>query len=167
MANGDAQSTNGTRYPDPSLLTTEALTREIGHLKDLLGARFDAGDRAVKLLQEITDRFPLLVKAEISHSQELTNEKFSSVATRFSDNKVAVDDALKGVTLAGVETKSAITKQIDGIVDRINDVKDRLIGIESHAKGLGDGWGYLVGAGGVVAAIVMAVTLAIRLSTGH
>jgi hypothetical protein len=166
MSDAD-ENMNGTRRPDPTVLTTEALTREISHLRDLVWAKFDALDTATKLLQENANKFPVFVKAEVAHAQELNVEKFTSVATRFSDNKVAVDDALKGVTLAGGESKKAITEQIDGIAIRINDVKDRLIGIESHSKGLGDGWGYLVGAGGVIAAIVMAVTLAIRISTGH
>ena len=183
--------------PDPSILTTQQLLREITMLRELIETRLDGMDKAIELLQTSTDRFPTIVNDEIKQLQELHEEKFHSIATQFSerdtrgeqtlrDSKVAVDAALqaakeavgeqnKSSALAIAKSETATTKQIDqigllisttvlGVNDKIDDIKSRITSVEGHSKGLGDGWGYIVGFGGVVLAIIAVAGLIMKLS---
>jgi hypothetical protein len=102
--------------PDPSLLTTEQLLREIGALREILEAqiggrinevnqRFDDMDRALILHRAANDKIPLLIDEKIGHMRAVADEKFSSIQKQFverdvrtessaRDQKVAVDAAL-------------------------------------------------------------------------
>jgi hypothetical protein len=129
--------------PDPSLLTTQQLFREISTLKQ----QFDVG---------------------INSLRELHNEKFNSIQLQFSDRDIAIKAALdasnaafgeqnKASDRAILKSEAAVTKQIDAIVqmistgaksnedklavvakgvdDKFQDVKDRLTRIEGMAVG--------------------------------
>jgi hypothetical protein len=161
--------------PDPTVLTTQSLEREIGHLKELVEARFNAGDKAIMLLQGISDEFPKLVESKVTTLKDLHNERFQSVATKFADSKVAVDAALQAAEKAGTKTEDSFTKQIDQIGvqiragtkssdDKIDDVKQRLTAIESRANGHSDVWGYVVGAVGVMIGISSVIMMVMRLT---
>ena len=115
-----------TPVPDPTVLTTAALTREIYALREILEMRIDgqqkvfearlAGmDKAIELLQSIADRLPVSMDSKVSNLRLLHEEKFSSIQTQFverdtrseresKDNKVAVDAALQAA-------KEAVGKQ--------------------------------------------------------
>jgi hypothetical protein len=79
---------SGLPVPDPTLLTTEALLREIGHLRDYMLAatagledRFDAYERAHETKHR--ERAAEVEKA-IQHLTELAAERFAGVSDRFS-----------------------------------------------------------------------------------
>lgn len=187
---------------DPSKLTTNALEREVGQLKDLIVARVDGlekglevrlngMDKALVLLQARADKVPSETDIAVENLRKLHDEKFSSIAIQFKerdtrdertqkDSKVAIDAALSAQkesvdkqnisnSLAIAKSETAFTKQIDAIGiliqtsikatdDKINDTKERITIIESHSKGVGDSWGIVVGAAGIViAAVAVAV----------
>jgi hypothetical protein len=187
------------KMPDPTVLTTQQLLREITMLRELIETRLDGMDKAIELLQTSTDRFPTIVNDEIKQLQELHEEKFHSIAIQFAerdtrgeqtsrDSKVAVDAALqaakeavgeqnKSSALAIAKSEAATTKQIDqigflintttmGINDKIEDIKTRISTSEGRSNGLGDSWGYIFGAGGLVLAIVSVFGLILKLM-GH
>lgn len=137
------------RQPDPSLLTTQQLTREIATLKELIFVRLDAMDKAMVLFHEDMTRVPTDTDKQIRHLHELMIEtfdrhleKFASVQTQFierdtrteqtsRDSKVAVDAALqaakeavgeqnKSSALAIAKSETSTTKQIDQIGALIN-----------------------------------------------
>jgi hypothetical protein len=80
--------------PDPSLLTTQALQREIFSLRELLEVklkgsdgsnaavrtiietRLDGMDKAIKLLQDTADKFPARIDEKIIALKEVHEEKF-------------------------------------------------------------------------------------------
>jgi hypothetical protein len=88
------------------------------------------------------------------------------------DSKVAVDAALqaakeavgeqnKSNALANSKMEAAFTKQIDQIGtllatiqktsdDKIDDLKSRVLSMESSKKGMGEMWGVIVGVGGLI-----------------
>jgi hypothetical protein len=142
---GDPQN---VPIPDPSLLTTAALARDIKNLRELLETklgssananelirsiietRLDGMDKAIMLLQDSADRFPLRIDEKIDalrnvHEQKFTamidthSEKFNSIQTQFKerdvrteqsskDSKVAVDAALQAAKEAvGEQNKSS------------------------------------------------------------
>jgi hypothetical protein len=132
--------------PDPTVLTTAALAMAVSSLreyfqashdgmKELFLARFTSMDKAIALLQTITDRQPAEVDSKITNLRTLHEEKFDSIQTQFRerdvrtetqqrDGKVAVDAALqaakeavgeqnKSSSLAIAKSEAATSKQID------------------------------------------------------
>jgi hypothetical protein len=179
--------------PDPTVLTTQQLLRELGSVREIIETRLDAMDKAISLIQAHSDKVPSLLDLAIEHLRTLHEEKFRSVQIQFQerdtrteqtsrDSKVAVDAALqaakeavgeqnKSSSLAISKSEMATTKQIDQLVvliqanakasdEKIDDIKQRVTIIESHSKGVGDMWGYVVGFLGLVALVASAVGIA-------
>jgi hypothetical protein len=86
--------------PDPTLLTTEALRREILNLKELIEGRIGANDKAIELVQASTNKFRddhvkliedagdalhSLILVEIEKLAQVTSVKFDSIATQFTE----------------------------------------------------------------------------------
>ena len=118
--------------PDPTVLTTAAILREMQSLReilegridghrDLFNARIDGMDKAITLLQVITDRQPADVDRKVESLQKLHEEKFGSIQVQFKerdvrteqtsrDSKVAVDAALQAAKEAvGAQQASSAT----------------------------------------------------------
>ena len=115
--------------PDPTVLTTQQLQREIGGsrelvesrisgFKDTIETRLGGMDKAITLLQTQSDRLPSLILDAVKQLQSLHEEKFRSIETQFierdtrteqtsRDSKVAVDAALQAAKEAvGEQNKS-------------------------------------------------------------
>src|SRR5579859_5246367 len=115
--------------PDPTVLTTQQLQREIGTSRELVEAlasgmqrvfetRLDAMDKAIQLLQAETDRAPARIVQVVDHLRSVHDEKFRSIDKQFlerdtrteqtsRDSKVAVDAALQAAKEAvGEQNKS-------------------------------------------------------------
>jgi hypothetical protein len=142
-----------TPNPDPTVLTTASLLREITSLKELVFTRLDGMDRAVTLVPQETDK-------QISHLKELHDSRFtelqdrmqsirtaletkiddrsSSVQLQFRerdirtdqtsrDNKVAVDAALQAAKeLVGEQNRSstlAISKSESSVAKQIEQIE--------------------------------------------
>ena len=115
--------------PDPSLLTTRSILREIFNLREMLETRLagteqanhlirtiietrlDGGDRAIKLLQDTADKFPDRIDEKISalrevHEQKLNalsethSEKFSSIQVQFKERDVRTEQSSKDSKVA-------------------------------------------------------------------
>jgi hypothetical protein len=125
--------------PDPTKLTTEAV------------------DRLHKEIQGVIDlRFKAL--------EDLLSEKFKGVSTEFAMRDIALAAAFKAAeaavtqqnasnTVAADKAASSFTKQIDGLDEKINDLKERVAALSTgHWAAFG---GYIVGAIGVIATIVV------------
>lgn len=124
-----------TPVPDPTLLTTEQLTRGLvaerdyvnGQL-DVLRERLNGIDTATDLrINEIArehEEVPKLIEAKVGHLAALTDERFASIATQFlerdtrseresRDNKVAVDAAFAAQKEAAAKQDESNAKAID------------------------------------------------------
>jgi len=143
-----------TPVPDPTVLTTEALQREIKGVRELLEMR-------VNSLQHLMD-------SQSANRVELVNEKFRKVSQEFelverqrveqkTDTKSAVDAALiaqkeavkeqtiaQGTAIAKSEAgtaeqlkalRSEFTTSIFGVSSSLGDLKDRIVAIESMRLG--------------------------------
>lgn len=84
--------------------------------------------------------------------------------------KEAVAEQNRSNNVAISKSEAAFTKQIDNILDlmkqnakatdeKIDDIKTQLLRIEGRSKGLGDGWGYIVGFFAVIGVIIAFATL--------
>src|SRR5579863_5690098 len=123
--------------PDPTVLTTEQLRRELSALREILTARLDGMDRATVLLDETVNRTPTIIQTEISHVRELMQEKFAGVDQRFTErdirfaqqntaNAAAVEAALRAArelgeaqsranTLANAKTEESVAQQLKAL----------------------------------------------------
>lgn len=171
--------------PDPTVLTTQQLMRELGALKEIMTTRMDGYDKAISLLQAFADRQPTI--AEVVAKFE---EKFRGIDTQFKERdqrvdqtakeaKVAVDAAFASQAAAIAKSEAATTKQIDQILitltssvkslddkingsiktvdDKINDAKDRVAGIEQRGTGASNLLGYVGTVAMVLGAVIGAV----------
>lgn len=108
--------------PDPTLLTTQMLEREVKSLREILessmagrksevNARFDGMDKAIRLLQESDKDHVNAIGSQIACLKELHEEKFAGVQTQFMErevrgdktaeqNKAALDAALQAAEKA-------------------------------------------------------------------
>ena len=151
MTNGDTEK---PPIPDPTVLTTEQLLREIRNSEKLTDAKIDG-------IELVRDEKFRATKANC-------DEQFKSVGVQLSlverqrveqkaDTKAAVDAALaaakeavkeqttaSGLSIAKSETATSeqlkqltvtFTTAISGVTSTINDLKDRVVTIESVRQG--------------------------------
>lgn len=166
------QESSALRHPaDPSTLTTQQILRESSWLRELIETRLEGMDKAINLLQAQADRVPTTsaIDSDVKHLKELMEEKFK-------DGKTALDAALTSKDRAIEKQEDAFTKQIDGIEkrheadkqavdDKVNDLKERITIIDSHAKGGAAMWGVIAGGLGLMIAIASLVILFAKTST--
>src|ERR1700738_587069 len=129
--------------PDPTVLTTQQLLRELNNLKEIMYTRLDAMDKAMGIFSDNITRVPTDTDKQISHLKELHDEKFKSISIQFAerdtrteqtsrDSKVAVDAALqaakeavgeqnKSSALAIAKSEASTTKQIDQLGTNIQN----------------------------------------------
>lgn len=128
--------------PDPTKLTTDAITAFRKELMVIMDLRFGG-------------------------LENLLTEKFKGVSTEFAMRDIALAAAFKAAeaavkqqnesnTVAIDKAGTAFTKQIDGLDEKINDLKERMAQVNS--KNYGAVGGYIVGAVGIIA-IVTALVL--------
>lgn len=149
--------------PDPTSLTTAALLREIGHVKELTQA--------------------LLERAE-----DLRNEKFDSVQSRLEsaeeqrreqkqDTGKAIDAALMAQREAANKSEGAISKQLEQMQTNFNisignlnrelgDIKDRVTRMEAVKLGVTESRAGLYAAVGIAITVILAVLSVIAFSQG-
>lgn len=154
--------------PDPTILTTQNLEREIAHVKE-----------SIVSLKE-------LLELNVANVREVEGERFRSIDAQFDNSKEAIDAALSAQKEAAGKTEATVTTQITNIEKRIEDqssnnvekhealkshiasqIEDlksligttttRMQAIESHRKGSENMTGFIVGAAGLVIALVVAV----------
>jgi hypothetical protein len=142
--------------PDPTALTTEALHREIASLKELVESKLAAEHNLKEeKFRKVDQRFELIETQRIEQKRDAEDK---------------VKSALQAVKESNEKSEGSFTKQIDGLKSiletkttaldsKIDDNKARVVSIESRSKSMGDGWGFLVGAIGVIAAIASLVVM--------
>ncbi len=133
-----------TPVPDPTILTTQQLVREIAASREIIETRLDAMDTATELNKAATDNIPRLINDKVAELRTLVEEKIAGLLEKFhsidiqfkerdtrteqssKDSKVAVDAALqaakeavgeqnKSSALAIAKSEAATNKQLDQI----------------------------------------------------
>ena len=183
--------------PDPTVLTTAALLREIGALKELFEVRFSAMDGRLGHMQLTLDQRGIAIRTELETLDKLFDEKLLRIQTQISerdaqtekasrDVKSAVDAAFaaakeavgeqnKSNALSITKSETAFVKQVDAIVDivnnntkttddKINDIKERITMLEGRSTGRNDVWGYVVGAVATLWAAIATVGIILEMA---
>jgi len=117
--------------PDPTVLTTEALTRGLAGERDyvdgqleVIRERLRGIDTATRLLNETVNRVPTALTEGLGHLEAVMDERFRSIDKQFAerdtrseresrDNKVAVDAAFAAQKEAAAKQDEANSKAID------------------------------------------------------
>jgi hypothetical protein len=152
---------NRTPVPDPTLLTTQQLVREIAAVRGILEAQIEAEtnlttarfvavhekiDHNSGLLREI----PELIRSEILHLKNLHDERFVSIETQFKerdvrtessarDSKIAVDAALQAAKEAvGEQNRSAALAISKSETATVKQIDQQGLLIQTATKSLDD-----------------------------
>ena len=171
--------------PDPTKLTTEAVALMKSQLVELFGQQFSSVEKDIERLRKEIDHSPHEVRQELCHLRILMDEKFKGVDQQFLGNatalaaallaqKTSVEEQNKANAMSAAKSEAGFAKQIDSITalitseakstdGKINDAKDRLTAIESHGKGISDGWGWIVGGVGFILSVVGIVSAGIAI----
>lgn len=103
--------------PDPTVLTTQALQREVAGLKELVETRLEAMDKAITLLQSRSDRSPSIdvVNESVTSLRKLFIEKFRRVDTQIAERDTSTDKTAqanaKAIEAALQAAKEAVSEQ--------------------------------------------------------
>lgn len=147
---------------DPTPRTLAQLQQSMSGLRELFEARFDGYDKAIRLLQEITNSQPTagVIDERLSALRELVEVRFRELKERTDalaiSNKNSIDLALQAAEKAATKSEGSFNKQIDALAGqisqqgssletRINDTKERLTIIEAGGQGSKQSYG-VVGA---------------------
>ena len=121
--------------PDPTKLTTDAVDKAKAELKELF-------DTKLELVNEKFAGRDVALAAALKSANELVKQQNDS-------NTLAIDKAAL-----------ATTKQIDAQAGRIDDLKDSIS--ELRGKNYAAIGGYIVGAVGIIAAVVAVIVVATK-----
>ena len=163
--------------PDPTLLTTASLLREIANLKELTAANLEVVRISLQTtIDNLTKRLDhkyVETSADLTHLREFLTERIEGMRELSKqareDNKISLDAAFKSAKDAQDKTEQSFTKQIESLAQRseaankatnekIDRMTSRLDLGEGKSKGAGDLWGYLVGVGGLIIAALAIFT---------
>lgn len=119
--------------PDPSLLTSASIQREIEHLDRLLTFRIDAVEKAAVKANDDLTRIPTETDKQIARLKELTDEKFAAVQQQIIGRDRAVEAAFQAARDAVSEqndssdraiakAEAATTKELDSL-KRLNETE--------------------------------------------
>jgi hypothetical protein len=140
-------------------------------LNDLVHSTIPIPD-PTKLTTDAVDRAKAELDIRLGALRELIDQKFTGVATEFAMRDIALAAAFKAAesavqqqnnsnTLAADKAASSFTKQIDGLDEKINDLKERMS--ELHTKNYAALGGYLVGVVGIVGIVVTILMRAVHI----
>ena len=141
---------------DPSSLTTQALWREVQHLKELMETRIESVEKSIAVAHEDSVRVPTEMQKTVGGLEAKQNIKFESIQTQFKERDVRTEQNIKDVKTAvetafaaqersGAKSESALMKQIDLLIasmngnykaldDKHNDNKDRITRLEGKSE---------------------------------
>jgi len=153
--------------PDPTLLTTESLLREISHLKELMDERLQTHTTRTDSLEKRLDHKYFETADDIKNLRDLHEEKFQGLdklgRQAREDGQTRLDAAFKSANDTRDKIEESLTKQIEAVNkatteankatnEKIDRLTSRLDTGEGKSKGAGDLWGYLVGLIGILIA---------------
>jgi hypothetical protein len=74
----------GPQQPDPSILATQQVLREVGLLREVFEQRFLGMDKAIVLLQDQSNKFPAMRKELVDHLEALHDERFETIRAQIA-----------------------------------------------------------------------------------
>jgi len=155
--------------PDPTKLTLEVVALAKKEIEKLFDTKITSLDDDIERIEKLITQLPGLENSKRDRLRELMEQKFIGVATEFTMRDIALAAAFKAAeaqyaqqqasnALAADKLSVAFTKQIDSLDAKIDDLKERIA--ELARKNWAVVGGYIVGAVGIAALVIAAVTRA-------
>jgi len=127
-----ADGRNSQSVPDPTLLTIDALRREIAMLSKEFDGKLDAAD---KLSVERFNRVDALMERAEEMRQEQKADTRSAVEAALDSQKEATHKMEKAVSEQILSLRSNLDTTYNGLREHLSDLKDRLTILESLKQG--------------------------------
>ncbi len=114
--------------PDPTVLTTQQLLREMAALREIIFTRLDAMDRATVLLAETVNRTPTVVQSAVTSMREVYDERFSSIQQQLGDRGHTYDERFSSIqqqfSERDVRTDQAATASASALAAALQAAKE-------------------------------------------
>jgi hypothetical protein len=162
--------------PDPTTLTNTLVATAVKALDDRITARMDGTDKYIderfKALTESLAIFKIAVDERFKlgdvQTEKAARDVKSAVDAAFAAAKEAVGEQNKSNALSIAKSEVSTTKQIDQLNDNLrlsvknsddkfNDLKERVVAIESRTGGHNDSFAWMIAIVSVAAALALVV----------
>lgn len=130
--------------PDPTVLTTEQLLREVAQAKDLMEARIEGVEAVVaERFRGVDEKFDLVERQRLEQkkdTKDAVDAAFSAAKeavkeqTNASDRSISKSESATKEQLTQLST--TFTTQIKAVTDSQGDLKERVQSIESIKQGV-------------------------------
>lgn len=150
--------------PDPTVLTTDQLRREIGALRELFTSELTAAsDLCLEKFRSVDQQLDLVEKqrveqksdtkaavdAALTAQKEAVKEQTTASATAIAKSEAGTSEQLKQLSVN-------FTTAINGVLVTLNDLKDRVVKIESVKLGGQESKAAMYAAVSIAAVVVVA-----------
>ena len=113
-----------TPIPDPTVLTTQQLVREIAALKEVVFTRLDGMDRAILIFNENITRVPTDTDKQIQHLRELLQSKLEEIVKEMLSGRQVITTRMDAMDKAVILLQS-IADRVPGKIDeKINALRE-------------------------------------------
>lgn len=137
-------------------------------LEKQIGTQLDGMEDVNALLKEFNEEIRNHLRVETAGLKELMNERFKGVDEKFAGRDTALTAALQAQKesagaqqIANAEaiqkSELATTKQIDGMGDKIEDIKERFTSSEGNKQGGASTFSTGIAIAGIVIALIASV----------
>jgi len=166
----DAMDKAQSLFHDDLVRVPTAVDRAVLQLRELVE---DKIDKLSDVTDEVFKRIDVQFVERDKRTEQLALASSTAIAAALQAAKEAVGAQNSSNSIAIAKSESATAESlkqlqtlfqtaIGSATTQINDLKSRLDKGEGRTKGLGDGWGYLVGAVGAIVGIVATIELVLR-----
>jgi hypothetical protein len=126
--------------PDPTILTTEALIREISHLRELVESEIESlGDaceaKFAFIEQRLADR-TLLVDSAFQSSKEAVSAALASSKEAVAKSEDTFNKQIAEIRRTAEATSKGLEGQIGGVEKRVTIIESIDRGVEKKSEGL-------------------------------
>ena len=154
--------------PDPTLLTTQQLQREIASLKELVYTRLDGIEKAQQQFQDDITEVPTAVDKEADRLEKLINNEIAHLKEYITSQQHGLADLIRAhrdyANEAARKTEISVAESIRHIETRKEDLKERVVKLESTLttqavtrSGIQTTQGHFVAVGAAVIAVLFMI----------
>jgi hypothetical protein len=126
--------------PDPTILTTEALIREISHLRELLETQIEGlGDACEAKFEYIEQRFrdrDLLVDAAFIASKEAVAASLAAAKEAVAKSEDTFNKQIAEIRRTADATRQGAEKDVAGVKERVTIIEALDRGSDKRAQGI-------------------------------
>ena len=134
----DATESGSRPIPDPTLLTTQQLLRELAGLRELLETRINGMATEINLIREEQLKVNAAIDLRVDHLKRLVYERFDGIQIQFSDKAIAINKSEQAITKQLDQVQATITMQSKVFDDKLAAVKDLITLMQGSETGRQD-----------------------------